>query len=170
MRLVLGNDETVAALAGDPAQAAGVAALSVRGNFIFDAATHRDFLGALLGTGIDRQKARPARRARRASAFVSQSTHDKHQQLSCMLQLSAGAYTRLACEYTPTTVCTSLLSVGHVREPQPASRCANCRCCTHAEVAPRPTRAARWATCWCRARRAPRSSWSRSSSTTWSSR
>ncbi len=72
MRLVLGNDETVAALAGDPAQAAGVAALSVRGNFIFDAATHRDFLGALLGTGIDRQKARPTPRTRQASAFVSQ--------------------------------------------------------------------------------------------------
>lgn len=27
----------------------------VRGNFMFDAATHRDFLGAVLGTGIDRR-------------------------------------------------------------------------------------------------------------------
>jgi hypothetical protein len=27
----------------------------VAGNFMFDAATHRDFLGAILGTGIDRR-------------------------------------------------------------------------------------------------------------------
>jgi RNA-binding protein YlmH len=27
----------------------------VTGNFLFDAATHRDFLGAILGTGIDRR-------------------------------------------------------------------------------------------------------------------
>lgn len=33
-----------------------VAALDVSGNFMFDAATHRDFLGACLGTGIDRSK------------------------------------------------------------------------------------------------------------------
>lgn len=33
-----------------------VTALSVTGNFMFDAATHRDFLGAVLGTGIDRSK------------------------------------------------------------------------------------------------------------------
>ena len=37
-------------------QVGGVAALSVRGNFMFDAATHRDFLGACLGTGVDRSK------------------------------------------------------------------------------------------------------------------
>ena len=53
---MLGNEEAVAAVAGDPAQAGGVAALCVRGNFMFDPATHRDFLGALLGTGIERQK------------------------------------------------------------------------------------------------------------------
>ena len=29
--------------------------MQVKGNFMFDAATHRDFLGALLGTGIDRR-------------------------------------------------------------------------------------------------------------------
>ncbi|KAK9842298.1 hypothetical protein WJX81_005131 [Elliptochloris bilobata] len=56
VRLVLGNEEAIAAASGDPAQAGGVAALGVRGNFIFDPATHRDFLGALLGTGIERQK------------------------------------------------------------------------------------------------------------------
>ena len=33
-----------------------MSALQVKGNFMFDAATHRDFLGACLGTGIDRSK------------------------------------------------------------------------------------------------------------------
>ena len=37
-------------------QAAGVSALLVKGNFIFDSANHRDFLGACLGTGIERSK------------------------------------------------------------------------------------------------------------------
>lgn len=31
-----------------------IAALDVRGNFLFDPATHRDFLGAILGTGVER--------------------------------------------------------------------------------------------------------------------
>jgi photosystem II S4 domain protein len=31
-------------------------ALSIAGNFLFDPATHRDFLGAMLGTGIVREK------------------------------------------------------------------------------------------------------------------
>jgi photosystem II S4 domain protein len=30
--------------------------LSIAGNFLFDTATHRDFLGAILGSGIERQK------------------------------------------------------------------------------------------------------------------
>ncbi|MGF1493467.1 MAG: photosystem II S4 domain protein [Microcoleaceae cyanobacterium] len=33
-----------------------IAALEVSGNFLFDTATHRDFLGAILGTGIVRGK------------------------------------------------------------------------------------------------------------------
>ncbi|MDX1976899.1 MAG: photosystem II S4 domain protein [Pseudanabaenaceae cyanobacterium bins.68] len=33
-----------------------LAALEIIGNFLFDAASHRDFLGALLGTGLERQK------------------------------------------------------------------------------------------------------------------
>ena len=37
-------------------QAAGVSAVFVKGNFIFDSATHRDFLGACLGTGIERSR------------------------------------------------------------------------------------------------------------------
>jgi RNA-binding protein YlmH len=31
-------------------------ALEIAGNFLFDQATHRDFLGAMLGTGIVREK------------------------------------------------------------------------------------------------------------------
>lgn len=30
--------------------------MRVQGNFMFDPATHRDFLGAILGTGIERSK------------------------------------------------------------------------------------------------------------------
>lgn len=37
-------------------QTAGVSALQVKGNFLFDSANHRDFLGACLGTGIERSK------------------------------------------------------------------------------------------------------------------
>ncbi|MDX2216250.1 MAG: photosystem II S4 domain protein [Oculatellaceae cyanobacterium bins.114] len=33
-----------------------IAALDISGNFLFDPATHRDFLGSLLGTGIVREK------------------------------------------------------------------------------------------------------------------
>jgi photosystem II S4 domain protein len=33
-----------------------IAAIDVAGNFLFDPATHRDFLGAILGTGLERQK------------------------------------------------------------------------------------------------------------------
>ncbi len=33
-----------------------VTALDIAGNFLFDTATHRDFLGAMLGTGIIREK------------------------------------------------------------------------------------------------------------------
>jgi len=33
-----------------------LAALSISGNFLFDPANHRDFLGALLGTGIERDQ------------------------------------------------------------------------------------------------------------------
>ena len=33
-----------------------LAALNIAGNFLFDTATHRDFLGSILGTGISRDK------------------------------------------------------------------------------------------------------------------
>ena len=33
-----------------------IAAVEIRGNFLFDTATHRDFLGAILGGGIVREK------------------------------------------------------------------------------------------------------------------
>lgn len=39
----------------EPSQVA-VAALDIAGNFLFDPATHRDFLGAILGTGLVREK------------------------------------------------------------------------------------------------------------------
>ena len=39
----------------DPDQVS-VVALDIRGNFLFDPANHRDFLGAILGTGITRNK------------------------------------------------------------------------------------------------------------------
>lgn len=39
----------------DPSQVE-LAALDVAGNFLFDSATHRDFLGSILGTGIVREK------------------------------------------------------------------------------------------------------------------
>lgn len=40
----------------DEEQPVPLAALSVAGNFLFDTATHRDFLGSLLGTGLVRDK------------------------------------------------------------------------------------------------------------------
>lgn len=39
----------------EPSQVA-IAAVDIAGNFLFDTATHRDFLGAMLGTGIVREK------------------------------------------------------------------------------------------------------------------
>lgn len=38
------------------ASAIELSALDIAGNFLFDTATHRDFLGAILGTGIVREK------------------------------------------------------------------------------------------------------------------
>lgn len=48
-----GNDPSLSQQQPPPG---GVAALSVTGNFMFDKATHRDFLGSLLGTGIERSR------------------------------------------------------------------------------------------------------------------
>jgi RNA-binding protein YlmH len=47
----MGREELLAPAAADPSSLDGVAALDVRGNFIFDPANHRDFLGAMIGTG-----------------------------------------------------------------------------------------------------------------------
>jgi photosystem II S4 domain protein len=60
-RCVVGHPDAIAALVrptGEPDPTGGglVVPLRVQGNFIFDTATHRDFLGALLGTGIERSK------------------------------------------------------------------------------------------------------------------
>jgi photosystem II S4 domain protein len=40
----------------NPETSVPLAALEIAGNFLFDPATHRDFLGAILGTGIVRDK------------------------------------------------------------------------------------------------------------------
>jgi RNA-binding protein YlmH len=34
-----------------PTDVGGVSAIEIKGNFMFDPATHRDFLGAMLGAG-----------------------------------------------------------------------------------------------------------------------
>ncbi len=44
-RVLVAREEEAAALAADPGAAGAVAAVAVKGNFMFDAATHRDFLG-----------------------------------------------------------------------------------------------------------------------------
>ncbi|GAB4821319.1 hypothetical protein N2152v2_008365 [Parachlorella kessleri] len=54
--IVLGREELLESLREQPSQLEGVAAVQCKGNFMFDPATHRDFLGACLGTGIDRSK------------------------------------------------------------------------------------------------------------------
>lgn len=56
-RLAVGREEAVQALAADPSHAGGVAAVEAKGNFIFDTATHRDFLG---GCAIRHTRARAA--------------------------------------------------------------------------------------------------------------
>ena len=67
VRLLLGRPESLDAPPGaggladrtdpDPdAAEAAVALLDVKGNFLFDPADHRDFLGAALGTGIERDR------------------------------------------------------------------------------------------------------------------
>lgn len=56
-RIALGREDVLLAAKDDPSQLAdAIAALDCRGNFMFDPATHRDFLGAILGTGVVRDK------------------------------------------------------------------------------------------------------------------
>ncbi|OUS48487.1 hypothetical protein BE221DRAFT_69092 [Ostreococcus tauri] len=52
-RATMSRSETPAS---DEEVRANVKVLRVSGNFMFDAATHRDFLGAILGTGIKRER------------------------------------------------------------------------------------------------------------------
>lgn len=47
----MGREELLVAAKDDSSQLEGVAAIEVKGNFMFDPASHRDFLGAILGTG-----------------------------------------------------------------------------------------------------------------------
>jgi RNA-binding protein YlmH len=60
VRLILGDPDRLAAITDEAAAAdpdlGGVAAVAIRGRFTFEAATHRDFLGAALrGAGLDRR-------------------------------------------------------------------------------------------------------------------
>lgn len=57
-RLAIGREEAMPGAKEAPESLGGVAALQVKGNFMFDPANHRDFLGAILGTGIVREKVR----------------------------------------------------------------------------------------------------------------
>lgn len=51
-RVAIGKEEVMLTAAEDPSTLEdAVAALDLKGNFMFDPATHRDFLGAILGTG-----------------------------------------------------------------------------------------------------------------------
>ena len=50
-RLAIAREE----ISLDPSQVE-LAAIEIAGNFLFDTATHRDFLGAILGAGIEREK------------------------------------------------------------------------------------------------------------------
>jgi hypothetical protein len=43
--VAVGREEALAALADAPEELEGVAAVQCKGNFMFDPATHRDFLG-----------------------------------------------------------------------------------------------------------------------------
>lgn len=52
-RLAIGRTDIMESTAA--AEAVPLALLEVRGNFLFDTASHRDFLGAVLGTGIVRE-------------------------------------------------------------------------------------------------------------------
>ncbi|WP_017325369.1 photosystem II S4 domain protein [Synechococcus sp. PCC 7336] len=60
-RLAIAPPSMLIASPGDDPQALAkavveLAAIEVRGNFLFDTATHRDFLGSILATGIVREK------------------------------------------------------------------------------------------------------------------
>ena len=55
-RLLLGREEVMGSIRANATQANVIAAIEVKGNFMFDPAKHPDFLGAILGTGVVRGK------------------------------------------------------------------------------------------------------------------
>lgn len=57
-RVAIGKEEVLLPAQEDPSMSLDgvVAALDIRGNFMFDPATHRDFLGAIIGTGVVRDR------------------------------------------------------------------------------------------------------------------
>ncbi|MEW5304017.1 MAG: hypothetical protein WDW36_006655 [Sanguina aurantia] len=56
VRLSMGREEVMESAQLNPSELESVVALEVKGNFMFDPAAHPDFLGAILGTGIVRDK------------------------------------------------------------------------------------------------------------------
>jgi len=54
-RIAIAHSELISDLPLEP-EMVSLAAVDIAGNFLFDPASHRDFLGALLGTGLERQK------------------------------------------------------------------------------------------------------------------
>ena len=77
-----------------PALAEAVAALEVAGNFMFDAATHRDFLGAVLGTGIERSK---------VGGWAVQGLHSKCQSWTSFRSCGCWVYPVVAAH--PSSAC-----------------------------------------------------------------
>lgn len=55
-RLIVGHPDVIASIEAAPQETGLVVAVEIVGNFLFDPATHRDFLGACLGTGIQRDR------------------------------------------------------------------------------------------------------------------
>ena len=96
----------------------GVALLVVDGSFLFDAATHRDFLGACLGTGIERNRcvrspalAGPAARLR---AFSLPADALSHSVGDIVVQQERGAHILTTPEMA-LYLSTSLSQVRSVR-------------------------------------------------------
>lgn len=76
-----------------------VAALDVRGNFMFDPATHRDFLGAIIGTGIVRDRIGVSRATAQCCA-VSLHLHNNHPAVAVYVpgpQIVHNHYALLNC-------------------------------------------------------------------------
>jgi RNA-binding protein YlmH len=61
----------------------GVIALDIGGQFMFDAADHRDFLGSVLGTGLERSKVSQSLNASVCNIFGILDTTQIHVDSVC---------------------------------------------------------------------------------------